>query len=165
MESCSEELHHRTTTMRGTYLIEGELPPPSWENKLGLERLCALQVGATRRRESPWAQQGLGANPHPSCQASGRRGSKETRWEGSLRNGLMITNIYISFTMHEAFLYTLCHSILKIQPQDFLHSTGTLEADADKKWHITRSLGLTTLEWELSCTSSVPSFVSDSQQS
>lgn len=45
--------------------------------------------------------------------------------------GLLLLTFIFYFTMHEAFLYTFCHLILKIQPQDFLHSTGTLEADAD----------------------------------
>lgn len=40
--------------------------------------------------------------------------------------------------------YIHYHLILKIQSQSFLHSTGTLEAD--KKWQITRNLGLVTLE-------------------
>lgn len=101
--------------------------------------------------------------PAPAGRPQGGRAVRKPDRQAPSEMGLSLLTFTFHFTMHEALLYTLCYLILKIQPQSFLHSTGTLEADADKKWQITRSLGLVTLEWELSCTLSVPNFVSDCQ--
>lgn len=84
----------------------------------------------------------------PFLETSGWRGSKETRQGGSVGHELKITNICIQFYSAQGIFIYIASFDLKNSAPELLHSIGLLAADADKKWHDSRSKGLINLKWE-----------------